>query len=191
MATMDFLFIGFLACSVLWYLRYMNNKYQAKKFCARMYELRDNLRDLAFIGAIKEDEMYRYFDLSFEKMIKSHQYFNLYTIFLIVFLHRKDEKAKKNAEALSEYCRSHPELSSIHEQYWNAVYKYIKGQHKLLHAVLFTFAVISNARQKLIARITAIVRRLMVYPETSVSNDIDIRAAIYKIEHRRESVLVR
>jgi hypothetical protein len=173
---MDIAFISLLVITVLWYGRYLNNQYQAKKFIYRMYELRDKLRQLATLGLIQEDEMFYYFDRSFCRAIKGQRYLNIYTLLYVYWKHKNDPHVKRNELILRQYCKRHPSLQEIHNSYRKTLMRYIKGQHKfsyVLGNILLKLAVKTNTLTKFVSDA---VKRFLIYPEFSESSNVNLRA---------------
>ena len=183
MGTMDAMFILVLVLIVVWYFRYMNNYYQAKKFVYRMYELRDRHRQLAALGLIPENEMFHYFDRSFCRAIKNHRYLNLYTILYLHKKHKDERVTQKNELILREYCEKHPLLTEVYSDYRKTIFSYIKGQHKFSFVLANTVAklVLKSFRlaiktNQVSKQVTEAIKGLLVYPEFSESSSMNLRA---------------
>lgn len=183
MDTVDVIFILVLALVVVWYFRYMNNYYQAKKFVYRMYELRDRHRRLAASGLIPENEMFHYFDRSFCRAIKNHHYLNLYTILYVYKKHKGERVTQKNEFILREYCKKHPQLKEVYSDYQKTIFNYIKGQHKFSFVLANSLAkiVLKSLRlavktNRVTKQVTDAIKGLLVYPEFSESSNVNLRA---------------
>jgi hypothetical protein len=165
MASTDLVFYLFLLCVVLWYLRHMNNKYQATKFMYRMSELRTKLKTLAYKGIIAECNMYYYFDDTFKTLIDQHRRLNVYTISYLYFHHKSAKKTVTNDQTLKNYCESHPELEALYKDYRLAIYNYLKGQHKIIHLIISSMSGFVSASSNIFKALnTDLVKGLVALP---------------------------
>jgi len=157
-----------------------------KKHQYRLYDLRDQLRELAIDEKIdKQSWQFKYLDGSISKTVHELQYINIFATLFLVKRYNKDTNFGVYKLFIGKSMSDNAYTQFIYDEYGEIIFNYVISKHFILLGIVLCLAMAIRQVENIKEKLKKSIGYFRIIPETSKVYDIDEKAIAYNYNHAK------